>query len=134
MVEVSEGGDAPVRTVDPTEALTPALPEPVAGRHPDAVPGFILSMGWFLGSIGTTVLESLGVPSPGFALGLGLLASLIGYFLSRKAYRMSKEHPERYPRKGLAGAGRWLAAGPLLGLLAYLAVVIVFLLLFAAFL
>ncbi|MBL6646046.1 MAG: hypothetical protein ISP55_06310 [Flavobacteriales bacterium] len=109
-------------------------PEPVAGRHPDAVLGFIMSLGWLMGLIASTVLDGLGVSNPGSAFGLGLLLSLAGYFLSRSAFRASKANPERYPRSGLSSSARWVAGFPVLLALVYLVVVVVVYVLFLGFL
>lgn len=102
------------------------LPEPIMGRHPDAVPGFLLSLGWLLGAIGATALEYLLIPAVGFALFLGVAMSVMGYRMSRKAYRMARSHPERYPRNGLSRAARWVAGAPLLAVGLWLALVILF--------
>ena len=102
------------------------LPEPIIGRHPDAVPGFLLSLGWFYGAVGATALEYLLIPAVGFALFLGLVMSAIGYRISRRAYRTARSHPERYPRNGLPRAARWVAGAPLLAVGLWLALVFLF--------
>lgn len=109
---------------DENEPETAGLPEAEAGRHPDAVPGFILSLGWLMGLLAAVVLDGLGSANPGIAFGLGLLVSLAGYFLSRSAYRVSKANPERYPRPGLSESARWIAGFPVLLGVIYLAVVV----------
>ena len=102
------------------------LPEPIMGRHPDAVPGFLLSLGWLYGAIGATALEYLLIPAVGFALFLGWVMSVIGYRMSRRAYRTARSHPERYPRNGLSRAARWVAGAPLLAVGLWLALVFLF--------
>lgn len=92
--------------------LEEGLPEPELGRHPLAVPGFVLSLGWILGLAGAIALDYLGVSAPGLAFLLGLILSGFGYFESRKALRASRENPDLYPRSGLAKAGRWIALVP----------------------
>ena len=123
------------------QALSPAvlltsevLPEPIAGRHPDAVPGFVLALGWFLGIVGEVAVNYLGMPLTGVSVILGILASVAGYVVSRKAYRASLAHPDLYPRYRLARAGRIVAIGPLLPIALYAAIVVVFVLLLGAFL
>lgn len=105
-----------------------SLPEAIGGRHPDAVPGFILSLGWFFGLIGANVLDYLQSGSPGIALALGFVASGIGYFTSRNSHRMSTKHPDLYPRGGLSKAARWVAAAFLAPLLLYVVLIIILLL------
>ena len=111
--------------VDASEPRTSGLPEPVAGRHPDAVLGFVLSLGWLMGLLASTALEMLGANSPSSAFGVGLLLSLAGYFLSRSAYRTSRANPERYPRSGLSASARWVAGFPVVLGLIYLVVVVI---------
>lgn len=101
------------------------LPEPIQGRHPDAVPGFFLSLGWLIGSIGSNALGNLGVPNAGIAITLGLVASIIGFLISRNAHRVASAHPDRYPRRGLSRAARWVALAPILLALAWLALVVI---------
>lgn len=90
---------------------TEAWPEPINGYHPNAVPGFILSMGWALGIIGELAVQYLQIPLSGVAVALGILASIAGYVLSRKAYRASLAHPELYPRYRLSRAARFVSIG-----------------------
>lgn len=106
-----------------------ALPDPVAGRHPDAVLGFVLSAGWVYGLLGSIALDYLAAFSlVGFAFALGCILSILGYSLSRRAFRMSKANPDRYPRSGLASAGRWVAGAIIIPALLWLALVLFFLL------
>lgn len=121
------------------QALSPAvlltsevLPEPIAGRHPDAVPGFVLALGWFFGIVGEVAVNYLGMPLTGVSVILGILASVAGYVVSRKAYRASLAHPDLYPRYRLARASRIVAIGPLLPIALYAAIVVVFVLLLGA--
>ena len=109
------------------------LPDPVFGRHPSSVPGFILSLGWALGLIGEAAIAYLAVPLAGVPIALGIVATVLGYFLSRKAFRTSLAHPDLYPRFKLSRAGRWVAAGPLLPVALYLAVVLVYLIILGIF-
>jgi len=104
------------------------LPDPVAGRHPNAVPGFILSLGWALGIIGEAVVNYLGMPISGFPIALGIAASIAGYILSRKAYNVSLEHPELYPRYRLARAARFVSFSFLAPVLLYVGIVLIVLL------
>ena len=110
---------------DGSESETTGLPEPVAGRHPDAVLGFVMSLGWLFGLIASSALDLLNAANPGSAAAIGLLLSLGGYFLSRSAYRASKANPERYPRSGLASSARWVAGFPVLLGFIYLVVVVI---------
>ena len=120
---------------DESEPETAGLPEAEAGRHPDAVPGFILSLGWLMGLLAAVMLDGLGSANPGIAFGLGLLVSLAGYFLSRSAYRVSKANPERYPRSGLSESARWIAGFPvLLGVIYLVVVVLVWVIILGVFL
>jgi len=105
------------------------LPDPVHGRHPNAVPGFLLSLGWILGLLAEGAITYLQVPISGAAIGLGILASIFGYFLSRKSFRMSREHPDLYPRFKLSRASRWIAASIFAPVALYVALVIVVVLL-----
>ena len=105
------------------------LPDPVDGRHPDSVPGFILSLGWALGLVGESAVQHLQMPVSGVPLALGALASIIGYILSRKAYRLSLEHPDRYPRYRLSRAARFVSFGFLAPIALYVAVVLLVVLL-----
>ena len=100
------------------------LPEAIYGRHPGAVPGFILSLGWLFGFIGALALESLGMFNSAFPLALGFIASAAGYFISRKSYRMSKSHPEQYPRGGLSRVARWLSLAFLAPIALYIVLII----------
>ena len=102
------------------------LPEAVYGRHPGAVPGFILSLGWLFGFIGALALEGLGMFNTAFPLALGFIASVAGYLVSRKSYRMSKSHPEQYPRGGLSRVARWLSVAFLAPIALYLVLIILF--------
>lgn len=101
------------------------LPSPIHGRHPNAVPGFILSIGWFLGIIGEVAVDQLDMPIAGFPILLGLVASVLGYVVSRKAYRTSVDHPELYPRFRLASAARFVALGFLAPVALYIALALV---------
>lgn len=106
-----------------------ALPAPIAGRHPDAVPGFILSLGWVFGLIGSIALDYLAATSiVGFAFALGVILSIAGYSLSRRAFRMSKANPDRYPRSGLASAGRWVGGAIGIAAMLWLAIILLVLL------
>ena len=101
------------------------LPDPIAGRHPDAVLGFVLSAGWVYGLFGAIALDYLAAFSlVGFAVALGFIFSILGYSLSRRAFRMSKANPDRYPRSGLASAGRWVAGTIIIAALLWLALVL----------
>ena len=60
---------------------------------------------------------------------LGVLASIIGYILSRRAYRLSLEHPDRYPRYRLSRAARFVSFGFLAPIALYVAIVLLVLLL-----
>ena len=100
------------------------LPEPVDGYHPNAVPGFILSMGWALGIIGEIAIEYLQMPLSGVAIALGILCSIAGYALSRKAYRDSLAHPELYPRYRLSRAARFVSIGFLAPIALYVGLVL----------
>ena len=78
----ASGAEGVVEQMGPSLPQADRLPEPINGRHPDAVPGFILSLGWFLGGVGALALDYLLVASPGIAFALGLLASIMGLLLS----------------------------------------------------
>ena len=112
---------------------TEALPEPVDGYHPNAVPGFILSMGWALGIIGELAVEYLKMPLSGVAIVFGILASIAGYVLSRKAYRASLAHPELYPRYRLPRAARFVSIGFLAPIVLYVGLVLLILLFVGGF-
>ena len=101
------------------------LPSPIVGRHPNAVPGFILSLGWALGIIGEIAVDLLDMRISGFPVLLGLAASILGYVVSRRAYRASLDHPELYPRFGLARAARFVAIGFLAPIALYMALVLI---------
>ena len=101
------------------------LPSPIVGRHPNAVPGFILSLGWVLGIIGEIAVDLLDMRISGFPVLLGLAASILGYVVSRRAYRASLDHPELYPRFGLARAARFVAIGFLAPIALYMALVLI---------
>ncbi|MGB0510806.1 MAG: hypothetical protein ACPGGB_07770 [Flavobacteriales bacterium] len=103
---------------------TEALPEPINGYHPNAVPGFILSMGWALGIIGELAIQYLQMPLSGVAIALGILASIAGYALSRRAYRASLAHPELYPRYRLPRAARFVSIGFLAPIVLYVGLVL----------
>lgn len=103
---------------------TEALPEPINGYHPNAVPGFILSMGWAMGIIGELAVQYLQMPFTGVAIALGILASIAGYALSRKAYRASLAHPELYPRYRLPRAARFVSIGFLAPIVLYVGLVL----------
>ena len=122
----------PSRFVVPDHRSAGALPEAVAGRHPDAILGFVLSLGWVAGGIAAQVLGSLGVSNPAGALTLGFLMTVVGYFLSVRIHRISKAHPELYPRSGMSAAARWIAAFLILLPLLYLTVIVVAVLVFAS--
>lgn len=122
----ASGAEGVVEQMGPRLPQADGLPEPINGRHPDAVPGFILSLGWFLGGVGALALDYLLVASPGIAFALGLLASIMGLLLSRRAYRISKANPERYPRAGLAAVGRWVAVAFLAPIALYIGLVLLF--------
>jgi hypothetical protein len=68
---------------------TEALPEPIDGYHPNAVPGFILSLGWALGIVGELAVQYLQMPLSGVAIALGVLASIAGYVLSQSVSRIA---------------------------------------------
>jgi len=115
------------QSAGPSELMTDnRLPEPIAGRHPASVPGFILSLGWAMGIIGELAIERLGMPIPGAAFLLGLVASILGYFVSRRAYRLSLQHPELYPRYRLSRAARIISLSFLAPVVVYVAVVLLF--------
>ena len=101
------------------------LPPPIVGRHPNAVPGFILSLGWALGIIGEVAVHQLDMPISGFPVLLGLVASVIGYLVSRRAYRTSLDHPELYPRFGLSRAARFVAIGFMAPIALYIALALI---------
>ena len=101
------------------------LPPPITGRHPNAIPGFILSLGWALGIIGEVAVNQLDMPISGFPVLLGLVASVIGYLVSRRVYRASLEHPELYPRFGLARAARFVAIGFMAPIALYIALALI---------
>lgn len=103
---------------------TEALPEPIDGYHPNAVPGFILSLGWALGIVGELAVQYLQMPLSGVAIALGVLASIAGYVLSRKAYRASLAHPELYPRYRLPRAARFVSIGFLAPIVLYVGLVL----------
>ena len=105
------------------------LPEAVEGRHPESVPGFILSLGWAFGLIGEAAVTHLEMPVNGVPIALGVLASIIGYILSRRAYRLSLEHPDRYPRYRLSRAARFVSFGFLAPIALYVAIVLLVILL-----
>ena len=105
---------------------TEALPKPVDGYHPNAVPGFILSLGWAVGIIGEFAVQYLQMPLSGVAIAMGILASIAGYVLSRKAYRASLAHPELYPRYRLPRAARFVSIGFLAPIALYVALVLLF--------
>ena len=104
--------------------VTEVLPEPIEGRHPASVPGFILSLGWLFGLIGEAAVSYLQMPLSGVPIVAGLIASIAGYFLSRKAYRASLEHPGVYPRFRLSKAGRILSFAPLAPIALYVGIVL----------
>ena len=54
----------------------------------------------------------------------GLIASIAGFILSRKAYRASLEHPDLYPRYRLSKAGRILSFAPLAPIALYVGIVL----------
>ena len=105
------------------------LPDPVDGRHPNAVPGFVLSLGWLLGIVAEGAITYLQIPLSGLAFALGFAASIVGYFLSRKSFRMSREHPELYPRFKLSRAARWVSAAVFAPVALYAALLVILLLL-----
>ena len=108
---------------------TEELPEPIAGRHPESVPGFILSLGWALGLVGEAAVSYLEMPFSGVPIALGAVASIVGYILSRKAYRLSLKHPELYPRYRLSRAARFVSFGFLAPIALYVAIVLLLVLL-----
>lgn len=108
---------------------TEELPAPIAGRHPESVPGFVLSLGWALGLVGEAAVSYLEMPFSGVPIALGALASIVGYILSRKAYRLSLEHPELYPRYRLSRAARFVSFGFLAPIALYVAIVLLLVLL-----
>ena len=112
------------QTKQPVLLETEALPEPIEGYHPNAVPGFILSLGWALGIMGEFAVQYLQMPLSGVAIALGILASIAGYVLSRKAYRASLAHPELYPRYRLPRAARFVSIGFLAPIALYVALVL----------
>lgn len=112
---------------------TEALPEPIDGYHPNAVPGFILSLGWALGIVGELAVQYLQMPLSGVAIALGILASIAGYALSRKAYRASLAHPELYPRYRLPRAARFVSIGFLAPIVLYVGLVLLVLLFVGGF-
>lgn len=126
----AQAGRAQVHRAQPERAPGEAsLPEPQRGRHPDAVLGFVLSAGWVYGLLGAIALDYLAAFSlVGFAFALGFILSILGYSLSRRAFRMSKANPDRYPRSGLASAGRWVAGAIIMAALLWLAFVLFLLL------
>lgn len=119
---VGDGQSTIVRTQSET------LPEPIDGRHPNAVPGFILSLGWFLGLVAEGAITYLQIPLSGLAFALGFAASIAGYFLSRRSFRMSREHPELYPRFKLSRAARWVSAAVFAPVALYMALLVILLL------
>ena len=108
---------------------TEVLPEPIKGRHPASVPGFLLALGWFFGLIGEAAVSYLGMPISGVPFLAGFLASIAGYFVSRRAYRASLEHPELYPRYRLSRAGRIVSFAPLAPVVVYIGIVLILVLL-----
>ncbi len=114
-------------THGPVHAVSETLPDPVDGRHPSSVPGFILSLGWALGIAGEGAVQYLGIPLAGVPIALGLVATIFGYFVSRKAFRKSLEHPELYPRFKLSRAARWVALALFAPFALYLALVVLIL-------
>ena len=112
---------------------TEALPEPIDGYHPNAVPGFILSLGWALGIIGEFAVQYLQMPLSGVAIALGILTSIAGYVLSRKAYRASLAHPELYPRYRLPRAARFVSIGFLAPIALYVALALLIVLIVGGF-
>ena len=62
-----------------------------------------------------------------------LLASIAGYFVSRRAYRASLEHPELYPRYRLSKAGRIVSFAPLAPVVVYIGIVLMLVLCWADF-
>ena len=108
---------------------TEVLPEPIEGRHPASVPGFLLALGWCFGLIGEAAVSYLGMPISGVPFLAGLLASIAGYFVSRRAYRASLEHPELYPRYRLSKAGRIVSFAPLAPVVVYIGIVLILVLL-----
>ena len=111
----------------PVYAVSETLPDPVDGRHPSSVPGFILSLGWAIGIAGEGAVQYLGIPLAGVPIALGLVATVFGYFLSGKAFRKSLEHPELYPRFKLSRAARWVALALFAPVALYLALVVLIL-------
>ena len=71
----------------------------------------------------------LEMPFSGVPIALGALASIVGYILSRKAYRLSLEHPELYPRYRLSRAARFVSFGFLAPIALYVAIVLLLVLL-----
>ena len=104
--------------------VTEVLPEPIEGRHPASVPGFVLSLGWLFGLIGEAAVGYLQMPLSGVPIVAGLIASIAVFILSRKAYRASLEHPDLYPRYRLSKAGRILSFAPLAPIALYVGIVL----------
>jgi len=71
----------------------------------------------------------LGMPISGVPFLAGLVASIAGYFVSRRAYRASLEHPELYPRYRLSKAGRIVSFAPLAPVVVYIGIVLILVLL-----
>ena len=106
-----------------------SLPDPINGRHPASVPGFILSLGWLLGILGEVAVDYLQMPLSGVSIVVGFVATMAGYFISRKAYRASLAHPDLYPRYRLSKVGRILSFAPLAPVLLYVGIVVLLVLL-----
>ena len=106
-----------------------SLPDPIDGRHPASVPGFILSLGWLLGILGEVAVDYLQMPLSGVSIVVGFVATMAGYFISRKAYRASLAHPDLYPRYRLSKVGRILSFAPLAPVLLYAGIVVLLVLL-----
>lgn len=109
------------------------LPEPINGYHPNAVPGFVLSLGWFMGWVAAISLSPLSPQLASLALFFGCLASIVGHFLTKRAYRLSLRHPELYPRYKLPKAARIVSLLWVYISLVYLAAVLVFFVLFSIY-
>lgn len=129
----------PVHSVPPAGRSTVHLlegegvPPPIDGFHPNAVPGFVLSLGWIIGGVAAIALSTAAAPLAGLAFFVGCLASILGHFVSKRAFRMSRKHPELYPRFKLPRAARILSLLWLYAALVYIAVVLLVLLLLAPF-
>ena len=84
------------------------------------------------GSCGAAaILSPLSPQLASLALFFGCLASIVGHFLTKRAYRLSLRHPELYPRYKLPKAARIVSL--LWVYISVMAAVLVFFVLFSLY-